>query len=106
MTALVLATAARRSGLRELLSAGAGLVVAGSGLSAAAPSFAVLGAAQAVLGVGIGLLVAVGIAASGEPGRRLGLIAGRRGASSGPQALVRSTRNFNREESLLQSGAP
>src|SRR5215213_6291817 len=66
LTALVLATAARRPGLRELLSAGAGLIAAGSGLSAAAPSFAVLAAAQAVLGVGIGLLVAVGIAAAAE----------------------------------------
>ena len=66
LTALVLATAARRPGLRELLSAGAALVAVGSGLSAAAPSFTVLAAAQAVLGVGIGLLVAVGIAASGD----------------------------------------
>ena len=66
LTALVLATAARRPGLRELLSAGAALVAVGSGLSAAAPSFTVLAAAQAVLGVGIGLLVAVGIAAAGE----------------------------------------
>ncbi len=66
LTALVLATAARRPGLRELLSAGAAIVAVGSGLSAAAPSFTVLAGAQAVLGVGIGLLVAVGIAASGE----------------------------------------
>jgi DHA1 family inner membrane transport protein len=66
VTTLVLATAARRPGLRELLSAGAALVFLGSGLSAAAPSFAVLAAAHAVLGVGIGLLLAVGIAASGE----------------------------------------
>jgi predicted MFS family arabinose efflux permease len=66
LTALVLATVARRPGLRELLSAGAALVAVGSGLSAAAPSFTVLAVAQAVLGVGIGLLVAVGIAASGE----------------------------------------
>ena len=65
-TALVLATAARRPGLRELLSAGAGLVVLGSGLSAAAPSFPVLATAQAVIGVGIGLLIATGIAAAGE----------------------------------------
>jgi predicted MFS family arabinose efflux permease len=35
-------------------------------LSAAAPSFGLLAAAQAVLGVGVGLLVAVGIAAAGE----------------------------------------
>jgi DHA1 family inner membrane transport protein len=66
VTALVLAAAVRRPGLRELLSLGAALVVLGSGLSAAAPSFALLAAAQAVLGVGIGLLVAVGIAAAGE----------------------------------------
>ena len=66
VTAVVLATAPWRPGLRELLSAGAGLVAVGSGLSAAAPSFAVLAAAQAVLGVGIGVLIAVGIAAAAE----------------------------------------
>src|SRR5215212_127027 len=51
VTALILATAARRPGLRELLSTGAALVVLGSGLSAAALSFA--------------MLAAVGIAATG-----------------------------------------
>jgi predicted MFS family arabinose efflux permease len=73
LTAIVLAIAPRRAGLRELLSAGAMLVALGSALSAAAPSFVVLAAAQGVLGVGIGLLVAVGIAAAGEwpdPARR------------------------------------
>ena len=61
------------TGLRQLLSLGAALRRLGSGLSAVAPSFTVLAAAQAVLGVGIGLLVAVGIAAAGEwptPSRR------------------------------------
>ena len=66
VTALVIATAARRPGLRELLSAGAALVALGSVISAAAPSSAVLAVAQAVLGAGVGLLVAVGIAAAGE----------------------------------------
>jgi len=66
VTALLLATAARRPGLRELLSFGAALLALASALSAAAPSFVVLAAAQAVLGVGTGLLVAVGIAAAGE----------------------------------------
>jgi predicted MFS family arabinose efflux permease len=66
VTALIVAATSRRPGLRELLSAGAGLVALGSGLSAAAPSFMVLAGAQAVLGVGIGLLLTVGIAASGE----------------------------------------
>jgi DHA1 family inner membrane transport protein len=66
LTALVLATAARRPGLRAMLSGGAALVALGSAISAAAPSFAVLAGAQGVLGVGIGLLVAVGIAAAGE----------------------------------------
>jgi len=66
LTALVLATAARRPGLRELLSGGAALVALASVISAAAPSFAVLAAAQGILGVGIGLLVAVGIAAARE----------------------------------------
>jgi predicted MFS family arabinose efflux permease len=66
LTAVLLALAPRRPGLRELLSAGASLVALGSLLSAAAPSFAVLAAAQGVLGIGIGTLVAVGIAAVGE----------------------------------------
>jgi DHA1 family inner membrane transport protein len=66
VTALVLATAPRRPGLRELLSLGAALLALASALSAAAPSFVVLAAAQGVLGVGTGLLVAVGIAAAGE----------------------------------------
>jgi len=73
MTAVVLVMARRRPGLRDLLSGGAALVVLGSALSAAAPTFTVLAAAQAVLGVGIGLLVAVGIAAAGQwpaPARR------------------------------------
>ena len=65
-TAVLLAMAPRRPGLRDLLSAGAALVAAGSALSAAAPSFALLAAAQGVAGIGIGLLVAVGIAAAGE----------------------------------------
>jgi predicted MFS family arabinose efflux permease len=65
-TAVLLALAPRRPGLRDLLSAGAALVTAGSALSAAAPSFALLAAAQGVVGIGIGLLVAVGIAAAGE----------------------------------------
>jgi predicted MFS family arabinose efflux permease len=78
LTAIALAIAPRRPGLRDLLSAGAALVSAGSALSAAAPTFAVLAAAQAVLGVGVGLLVAAGIAAAGEwpdPGRRAHVLA-------------------------------
>jgi len=66
VTALVLATSPRLAGLRRLLSAGAALVAVGSALSATAPSLAVLAGAQAVAGVGIGLLVAVGIAAAAE----------------------------------------
>jgi predicted MFS family arabinose efflux permease len=66
MTAVLLALAPRRPGLRDLLSAGAGLVALGSVLSAAAPSFAVLAGAQGVLGIGVGLLVAAGVAAAGE----------------------------------------
>jgi predicted MFS family arabinose efflux permease len=62
----VLALLPRRPGLRALLSAGAALVTAGSTFSALAPSFATLAVAQSVIGVGIGLLVAVGIAAAGE----------------------------------------
>jgi DHA1 family inner membrane transport protein len=65
LAAILLALAPLRPGLRDLLSGGAALVVLGSALSAAAPSFEVLAGAQAVLGLGIGLLVATGIAAAG-----------------------------------------
>jgi predicted MFS family arabinose efflux permease len=78
VTAVLLAVAPRRPGLRDLLSAGAALVTAGSAASAAAPSFAVLAAAQAVAGVGVGLLVAVGVAAAWEwppAGQRPGVLA-------------------------------
>src|SRR5215213_4613136 len=64
ITAILLAMAPRRPSLRDLLSAGASLVAAGSALSAAAPTFALIAAAQGVAGIGIGLLVAVGIAAA------------------------------------------
>ena len=57
---------AAAAGLRALLSAGAALVIVGSALSAAAPCFPVLAGAQSVIGVGVGVLVAVGIAAAGE----------------------------------------
>jgi len=66
ITALALALAGQRPALRTLLTRGALLLVAGSVLSAVAPSFALLAVAQGVLGVGIGLLVAIGIAAAGE----------------------------------------
>lgn len=66
ITAVLLATVPRRPGLRSLLSAGTGLIAVGAALSAAAPAFAVLAAAQAILGVGIGLLVALGVAAAFE----------------------------------------
>jgi predicted MFS family arabinose efflux permease len=65
LTALALALTRRCPGLRDLLIAGAALVATGSVASAAAPAFWALAAAQAVLGVGVGLLVAVGIAAAG-----------------------------------------
>jgi len=77
-TAVLLALAPRRPGLRDLLSAGAALVAIGSALSAAAPSFALLAAAQGVAGIGVGLLVAVGIAAAGTwpaAGERPGVLA-------------------------------
>ena len=64
-TAVLLTVIGRRPGLRALLSGGSLLVAIGSALSAVAPSFAVLAAAQAVVGCGIGLLVAIGIAAAG-----------------------------------------
>ena len=73
VTAVSLALAGRRPGLRDMLLHGANLVLAGSVTSALAPSFAVLTFAQAVIGVGIGVIVAIGIAAAGEwaaPGDR------------------------------------
>lgn len=65
LTAVTLALAPSRPGLRALLSAGAALMGLGSLISAAAPSFAVLAGGQAVLGAGIGMLVAIAIAAAG-----------------------------------------
>jgi MFS transporter, DHA1 family, inner membrane transport protein len=66
LTALAIALARRRPSLRALLRRGAALLLAGSLLSTVAPSFAVLAVAQGVTGVGIGLLVAIAIAAAGE----------------------------------------
>src|SRR4051794_16854733 len=66
VTALVIATAARRPGLRELLTLGAALVALASAVSVVAPSFLLLAGAQVLLGAGIGVLVGVGIAAAGE----------------------------------------
>lgn len=65
LTAVALALSRRCPGLRDLLIAGAALVASGSIGSAAAPAFWALAAAQAVLGIGVGMLVAVGIAAAG-----------------------------------------
>jgi predicted MFS family arabinose efflux permease len=78
VTAILLALVPRRPGLRDLLACGAAFVALGSALSAAAPTFAVLAAAQGALGIGIGLLVATGIAAAGEwpaPAERPGVLA-------------------------------
>src|SRR5215207_4480694 len=78
LTAVAIAVARRRRGLRDLLTGGAALVALASALSAAAQSFAMLAAAQALLGIGVGMLVAVGIAAAGEwpaPGRRSHVLA-------------------------------
>src|SRR5918994_3762625 len=61
ITAILLAMAPRRPGVRDLLSAGASLVAAGSALTAAAPTFALIAAAQGVAGIGVGLLVAGGL---------------------------------------------
>jgi DHA1 family inner membrane transport protein len=66
ITAILLATAPRRPGLRALLSLGTALIAVGAALSAAAPAFLVLALAQAIAGVGIGLLVALGVAAAFE----------------------------------------
>src|SRR5215216_654346 len=66
VTALALVVVPRRPGMRELLSLGALCVAAGSALTAGAPSFTVLAVAQGIVGVGVGLLVAVGIAAAGS----------------------------------------
>jgi DHA1 family inner membrane transport protein len=73
LTAVAVALAGRRPGLRDMLMHGANLVLAGAVTSALAPSFAVLAFAQATIGVGIGVIVSIGIAAAGEwaaPGER------------------------------------
>jgi predicted MFS family arabinose efflux permease len=73
LTAVFVALAGRRPGLRDMLMHGANLVLAGAVTSALAPSFAVLAFAQATIGVGIGVIVSIGIAAAGEwaaPGER------------------------------------
>jgi len=78
LTAIAVAVVGRRPGLRDLLTVGAALVAVGSALSTAAPSFWLLAAAQGLLGIGIGLLVAVGIAAAGvwpAPDRRAHVLA-------------------------------
>lgn len=68
--ALVVAVFVARSGgrfsLRSLLSVGAALVAVGSVASAAAPSFVVLALAQVPLWIGVAVLVAGGIGATGS----------------------------------------
>jgi predicted MFS family arabinose efflux permease len=66
--ALVLAFSrrARRLGLRELLVAGAVVLVVGSGASALAPGFAWLLGAQVLIGVAVALLVTAGTSAAAE----------------------------------------
>ena len=66
LTALALAPLARRLDLRNLLTAGLGLLGAGSLGSALAPSFAVLAAAQLAIGSGLGIVVSAAIAAAAE----------------------------------------
>ena len=73
VTAVTLALMPRRPGLRTLLTVGAALIGLGSLLTAAAPTIAVLAAGQGVIGVGLGMVVAIGIAAAGtwpEPAER------------------------------------
>jgi predicted MFS family arabinose efflux permease len=66
VTALLLASVARRVGLRQLLLGGAVLLAAGSLASATAPSFAVLALAQVLVGVAVAVLVTAGTAAAAE----------------------------------------
>src|SRR5262245_26705978 len=65
-TALVLARAARRLGLRSLMLAGTGLVAAGSVASSVAPSFEWLALAQAAIGVGVAILLTSATTAAAE----------------------------------------
>jgi MFS transporter, DHA1 family, inner membrane transport protein len=65
-TALVLARAARRMGLRSLMLAGTGLVAAGSVASSVAPSFEWLALAQAAIGVGVAILLTSATTAAAE----------------------------------------
>ena len=66
VTALVLATAARRPGLRELLSAGAGSSSSAPGSAQPRRRSPCWPPHRQCSGVGIGLLIAIGIAAAGE----------------------------------------
>ena len=57
---------ARRMGLRDLLLVGLSVLALGSIASAAAPTFPVLAAAQVLIGVGLGIVLAGGVAAASE----------------------------------------
>ena len=66
LSALALAPLARRLDLRNLLTAGLGLLGVGSFGSALAPSFVVLAVAQLAIGAGLGIVVSAAIAAAAE----------------------------------------
>ena len=65
-TALALARAARRLGLRSLLLAGTGLVAGGSVASSVAPSLEWLALAQVAIGVGVAVLLSSATTAAAE----------------------------------------
>ena len=65
-TALVLAHATRRLGLRSLMLGGTGLVAAGSVASSVAPGFGWLALAQAAIGVGVAILLSSATTAAAE----------------------------------------
>jgi predicted MFS family arabinose efflux permease len=66
LTALALARAARRLGLRSLMFAGAGLVGAGSVASSVAPGFEWLALAQVAIGIGVAVLLTSATTAAAE----------------------------------------
>ena len=66
VTAVLSGLLAARTGLRELLAVGLGLLALGSAVSAVAPHFVVLALAQVPIGIGVGLTYSAAVAAVAE----------------------------------------
>jgi DHA1 family inner membrane transport protein len=66
VTAVLSGLLAARTGLREILAVGLGLLALGSALSSVAPDFVVLAVAQVPIGIGVGLTYTAAVAAVAE----------------------------------------